>query len=213
MTRHLSRAVLLLALAAGAAFAPQAHATTFLPLTIENMADVAAVIVEGEVVEVWTELDDNGNIWTRARVQVTDVWKGADVGAEVIIDSIGGTFGARTTHVEGQAVFSVGEPLLAFLHQAADGRLVPLGKFHGKFTLRRAPGDKGLHLRRWHPVNNQPFDHRFIPHLPVERRLYLDDIEAQIRDQLAQPWDGHEIPGVSPELLQRVNTPAARTVR
>jgi len=214
MKRHLARAAfLLLALAGSAALAPQAHATTFLPLTMENMADVATVIVEGEVVEVWTELDENDRIWTRARVRVTDTWKGAQVGEEIVVDSIGGTHGSRVLHVAGQAVFSEGEPLLAFLHQTEDDRLVPLGKFHGKYTLRRAPGDQRVHLRRWHPVNSQPFDHRFIPHLPAERRMYLDDVEQQIRDHLAQPWDGHEIPGVDPELLKRVNTPAARSVR
>ena len=180
---------------------------------MSTIADVASVIVKGEVIEVWTELDDNNHVWTRARVRVDETWKGADVGEEVVIDSIGGTHGARSVRVEGQAVFSEGEPILAFLHHTDDDRLVPLGKFHGKFTLRRAPGDRDVHLRRWHSVNSVPFDHRFVPHLPKERRMYLADIEAQVRGHLDKPWDGHEIPGVDPSLLERVNTPDVRATR
>lgn len=214
MTTRLARAAgILLALAGSAALAPQAHATTFLPLTIENLADVATIIVEGEVLEVWTDIGDDDNIWTHARVRVDDTWKGADVPSEVVISSIGGTYGTRNLIVEGQAVFSEGEPLVAFLHLDDHDRYVPIGKFHGKFTVRRAPGDTESHLRRWHPKAGQAFDHRFLPHLPVDRRIYLSDVEAQVRDQLAKPWDGHAIPGVNADLLERVNTPAARNVR
>lgn len=214
MTTRIARAAgILLALASAAVVAPQAHATTFVPLSTENLADVATMVIEGEVLEIWTEIDDNGNIWTQARVQVDDVWKGADVPDELVISSIGGTYGTRTMNVEGAAVFSVGEPLVAFLHRDSHDRLVPIGKFHGKFTVRRATGDAEPHLRRWHAKRGQAFDHRFLPHLPAERRMYLTDVEDLVRSHLAQPWDGHEIPGVDPALLDRVNTPAARIVR
>jgi hypothetical protein len=212
-TRFARAAALMLALAGSAALAPQAHATTFIPLSTENLADVATLIVEGEVLEVYTEIADDNNVWTRARVRVDDVWKGADVPSEIVVSSIGGTYGTRTMVVDGAAVFSEGEPLVAFLHRDHEGRLVPIGKFHGKFTIRRATGDTEPHVRRWHAQRGERFDHRFLPHLPPERRIYLSDMEEQVRTHLAKPWDGHEIPGVSPELLERVNTPAARTVR
>jgi hypothetical protein len=190
-----------------------AGATTFLPLTTENMADVSTMIVEGQVQEVWTELDELGYVWTRARVKVSDVWKGHRVPDEIVISSIGGSVGNYTTHVEGQAVFSVGEDMVVFLHRDANDRLVPLGKFLGKMTVRRANGEERQHVMRWHPRPEWKFDHRFLPHPEPEDRVYLDDFEALVRGHLAKPWTGQEIPGVSAELLQRVNTPEIRSAR
>ena len=217
MFRRTIRAMaLVLAMSAlGLAVSPDtAKATTFLPLSTENMADVSTMIVEGTVVEVWTELDDTTNsVWTRARVSVTETLKGANVGSEIVVSSLGGSVGLFTTHIEGQAVFSEGEHVLMFLHRDGKDRLVPIGKFMGKLTFRRAAGAEREHVMRWHPRPEWKFDHRFLPHPPEDRRVYADDFKAKITDHLAQPWAGEMIPGVSPELLERVNTPENRRAR
>jgi hypothetical protein len=185
-----------------------AQATTFLPLSTENMADVATLIVEGEVQEVWTELDErSGNVWTLARVRVTEALKGGvNVESEITVHSLGGSIGQYSTHVEGQAVFSEGEHVLMFLHHDVNDHYVPIGKFLGKLTVRRAAGDSREHVMRWHPRPEWAFDARFLPHPAPEKRVYAEDFKKQITDHLAQPWSGEEIPGVSKELLERVNT-------
>ena len=197
-----------------AAVAPNhAGATTFLPLTLENMADVSTAIVEGEVVDTWTELDEHGSVWTRVKVSVSDVWKGHRVARELIVSEHGGSVGHYRTEVPGRAVFSKGEELLLFLHLDSQQRWVPVGKYLGKMTIRRAQGESRHHLMRWHPRAEWTFDHRFLPHPPVDERLYLDDLEARIRAQMAAPWDGHEIPGVDASFLSRVNTHEIRSAQ
>ncbi len=211
--RTIQALTLALALAIGAGMPSPAQATTFVPLTTENLADVSTAIVEGTVTEVRTELDDKDRVWTIATVDVTRRLKGAGVADTIEVWSLGGDIGRYTTHVEGQAVFSEGEHLLTFLHRSESGRYTPVGKFLGKLTFRRAPDADREHLMRWHPRAEWSFDHRFLPHPAADRRVYAEDFIAEVESHLAKPWDGETIPGVSPELLERVNTPANRSAR
>ena len=198
---------------AGALFMPitEAGATTLYPHTVEQRTDISDYIIRGEVVEVWTEMDENGTVWTRARVDVSNVLKGPDAPAEMIIDSLGGTYGAHTTSVEARAVFSVHEELVAFLSLQKNGRYVPIGKFMGKYTVRRAPDTDRSHVITWHPSPDVKFDARFLPHPAAEDRTYLDDLLTQVNDHVATGWDGEPIPGVAITKLQKVNTPLYRT--
>jgi hypothetical protein len=202
-----------LALAVSAGAPSTAQATTFVPLTTDNLADVSTAIVEGTVTSVRAELDDKDRVWTIATVEVARRIKGVGVADTIDVWSLGGAIGRYTTHVEGQAVFSEGEHLLVFLHRGESGRYVPVGKFLGKMTFRRAPDASREHLMRWHPRPEWSFDHRFLPHPPAERRIFADDFIQGIQEHLAQPWDGEAIPGVSADLLERVNTPENRSAR
>lgn len=214
MHRRIIQAFGLAVALAFAAGAPgTASATTFIPLSTTNLADVSTAIVEGTVSSVHTELDSKDRVWTVATVDVSRRLKGADVADTIEVWSLGGTIGLYSTHIEGQAVFSEGEHLLTFLHQNEGGRYVPVGKFLGKLTFRRAPDADREHIMRWHPRAEWSFDHRFLPHPPAERRVYADDFIREVQEHLAQPWDGQAIPGVSPELLERVNTPENRSAR
>ncbi len=186
-----------------------AQATSLAPLSIDQMTDGAEYIVRGDVQEVWTEVDDKGYIWTRARVAITDTLKGPDSPTELIIDSLGGEYAGQTLTIEGQAVFSEHEELFAFLHRLENGRLVPVSKFQGKYTLRRAPDDRRTYARTWHPGSLE-FDARFLPHPAPADRLYFDDLTTQIGQRLQTGWDGKAIPGISPERLAEINTPERR---
>jgi len=190
-----------------------ALATTFAPLSVEQMTDVSDYVIRGEVTEVWTEIGDGGRIWTRARVIVTDVFKGPDAPGELIIDSMGGTYAGNVTSVEGQAVFSEHEELIGFLSLQANGRLVPVAKFLGKYSVRRAPDSDRSHVMQWHPVSHWAFDARFLPHPKPENRTYLDDLLTKVNDRVAIGWDGQPIPGATAAKLQKVNTPIYRTRR
>lgn len=201
------------ALALAAAPFEAAHATTFAELTTEQFTDASDYIIRGEVQEVWTELDANGRVWTRARVKVSETLKGPDRPSEIIVDSMGGTFGDVSLEIEGRAVFSEQEELLVFLSKRHDGRFVPVSKFLGKYTIRRAPDDTRLHVMRYHPRAGLRFDARFLPHPAPADRQYLDDLVGRIQTRVQQGWDGQEIAGIPTERLEQINTPERRIPR
>ena len=88
-TRALYRAAVA-ALALGLFMGPSvAEASYLAELSIEDRTDAAAYIVEGKVLEVWTEVGAGGTVWTRARVKIDDQLKGDDLPSEVVIDSLG----------------------------------------------------------------------------------------------------------------------------
>lgn len=188
---------------------PTASATTIAPLTDVQMTDAATHIVRGEVTEVWTELDSQDLLWTRARLSVSQVLKGPDVD-ELIIDSLGGISADQIATVEGAARFSEGENVLVFLDTISEGRLTPVSMFRGKYTIRRAPGERKSYVRRWHGRLNSNYDARFLPHPPAKKRVYLDDLVDQVQARLDTGWDGKPIPGISNTRLETVNTKAWR---
>ncbi len=66
-----------------------AGATSLATLSTEQLTDAADAIVKGTVGSVWTELDDSGKCWTRARVEVEKTLKGAP-GPQVVVSQMGG---------------------------------------------------------------------------------------------------------------------------
>lgn len=193
--------------------APVAHATQLAALSVEQLTDAATFVVRGTVTSVWTEKDDDGLLWTRARVRVTERLKGR-APEEVVVASLGGRLGDEVQTVPGAAGFSVGEDNLLFLTEAGRERhLVPVAKFLGKLIVRRAPGESTLYAMRFAPEVAISYDARFLPHAPIGERLELREVVATIQDRVARGWDGQPIPGLSPERLRQINTPEARSVR
>lgn len=186
-----------------------AEATSLAPLSVEQLTDASDYIVRGEITETWTEVDDKGYVWTRARLKVSDTYKGADNPSELVIDSLGGEYAGQTLHIEARAVFSKYEDALVFLTEMENGRLVPVGKFLGKYTIRRAPDVDRYYARTWHPTN-QAFDARFLPHPEPENRVYLDSLMERVEARLDAGWDGKPIPGIKAERLQTINTAERR---
>lgn len=184
---------------------PSARATTFANLSVEQMTDASSRIVQGRVQEVWTEVDTDGEVvWTVARVAIDDVLKGSTDNHEVVVSSMGGSFGDLSLHIEGQALFSTDEEVLLFLTKIGD-RVVPVSKFLGKYTLRRANGDTKKHAMVWHPHKGRTFDARFLPHPKPSQRVYADDLRAQIAARVAAGWDGRDIPGADRTQLEAIN--------
>jgi hypothetical protein len=190
-----------------------AHATSFAELTVEDMTDASSSIIQGSVLEVWTELGEGGRVWTRARVRVDQQLKGVGLPDEIVVDTLGGTVGDLTMTVHGSPRFSKGEQLFLFLDRNDGGRFMVVSKYLGKFTLRRASGEKRLHAMTWQSNNAIPFDHRFLPHPKIDNRVYFDDLVDRVQERLTTGWAGKAIPGVSPEELERRNTPENRQVR
>lgn len=211
-TRALRRAAAVAALALGLFAGPTvAEASYLAELSIEDRTDAAAYIVEGTVLEVWTELGTGGTVWTRARVRVDDQLKGDDLPSEVVVDSLGGRHGDLTMRVVGSAVFSEGERLFVFLDELGSGRLVPIGKFQGKLTVRRAPGEQRHHVMAWQARRVDDFDHRFLPHPEAGDRVYLDDVRDEVRARL-ESGEVSPVTGLSMEEIERRNTPARRRI-
>lgn len=202
----------LLAIALALAPAP-ARATSLAPLTEAQLTDAATYIVKGTVTSVWTEVDDRGYVWTRAGVEVDEVYKGPDDPDFLVVDAMGGEVGERRMVVPSSARFSVGEHTLMFLAEIDHGRkLTPVGMFLGKYTIRRAPGDVREHVIRYNRTE-EAFDHRFLPYAPPEQREYLDDLLQRVETHLDVGWDGRPIPGISAQKLEEINTPARRLRR
>lgn len=200
----------LLALTAGLALGGVAHATTLADLTVDQMTDASTYIVEGKVLDVWTEIDpDRGLVWTKARVEITDTLKGPDRPEQLVVSSLGGEYGDYEVYIPAQAVFSPEEDVFLFLGEQGD-KLSPISMFEGKYTIRRAPGETRSYVRTWHTSRGERFDARFLPHPAATDRVYLDDLRAQVEDQLARGWDGKPIPTITAQHLAEINTPERR---
>jgi len=210
--RTWTRSLAALAAAIVVGGAAPASATTVTPLTIEQMTDGATWIVEGNIREVWTEIDaETGRVWTRASLDVTDVLKGPSDPTTLVIDSEGGASGAVTTSISGRSQFSEGEDIFVFLDVVRGDRLVPIAKSMGKYTLRRAPGETRHYAMTWTGDDGYtPYDARFLPHPPPESRLYVDDLRDRVVKRLAEPWDGAPIPGIDHTRLAEINAPERR---
>jgi hypothetical protein len=211
MMRHTLSGFLL---AMAIALAPAtARATSLAPLSEDQLTDAATYIVKGTVTSVWSEVDDRGYIWTRAAVEVSRVYKGPDDPDFLVVEAMGGEIGERRMAVPSSARFSEGESILMFLAEIDHGRkLTPVGMFLGKYTIRRAPGEVREHVIRYNRSGGQ-FDHRFLPHPPVEQRVYLDNLLERVESRLDTGWDGKPIPGISPDKLEEINTPTRRLRR
>ena len=183
-----------------------AHASVMVQLSTNQMVDASDSIVRGKILEVWTEEDERGVVWTRAQLEVTQVLKGDKNRKKYIIDQMGGTFGGNQSIVQGRTHFSTGEEGIFFLENLKSGRTITVGLNQGKFTLRLDPYSRQTIVQRYSPPQGKAYDHRFIP-LPskTEEIVTLDDLVDSIETRLSTGWDGKAIPGTSLERLTRIN--------
>lgn len=192
-----------------------AHATTFAELSLEQMTDAANMVIRGTVLETWTEIDQYDRVWTKSRIRVSTVYKGADVGAEVVVDQLGGTHDGVTLDVPGRAWFSPEEEVIVFLNTHESGRVGVVQKYMGKYVVRRAPGETRQYVRTWSQAQDSgvAYDGRFLPHPLPEHRVYADDLVARIQARVEAGWDGQPIAGVPVETLRTINLPENRIPR
>lgn len=192
-----------------------AHATSLANLSVEQMTDASTYIVRGTVTRTWTVVDDHDMVWTRAEVEVTDVLKGPDRPATVVVESMGGVApDGQVVSIEGATRFSATEDAIFFLHPVDDGKMFhTVGWFLGKYTIRRAPHDDRLAVVRYTAGSEVRYDARFLPVPEKEHRVYLDDLLGQIQARLKTGWDGKPIPGISDAKLREINTPERRMVK
>lgn len=201
LRKLLSTAALCLALAASVQ--QNAHATSLVPLTIEQMTDASDLVVRGVVTEVWAFEDDKGRIWTRAQIEVTRVLKGDPTTQTAIVDQLGGVWNESVMLVSDATRFSVGEEAYFFLENLKSGHTVTVGMYQGKFTIQQAPHTGDERVLRYTIPQDRPYDHRFLPNnQPGEPAATLED---RVSDRVALGWDGQPIPGADSAKLHRIN--------
>ncbi len=183
----------------------EARASDLSQLSVEQMTDASDLIVRGTVTQVFTELDERGNVWTRAQVEVTEVLKGESSTRAILVDQMGGVHGNSYSVIRWAPRFSQGEEALFFLEELRSGRTSIVGWYQGKFTLRMDPEAGELMLVRFTTNQDRPYDHRFIPHPPIQNRVYLSDFTDRVLNRIETGWDGQPIPGADPAKLQRIN--------
>lgn len=105
------------------------------PLSVENLAQRAELILYGTVASKTCLKDEDGNIITKLGFQVAEIWKGSLTTNYFTIIHGGGTVNDETTVVDGQARYDVGEEVVVFLRSNHRGEGVTIGMAQGKFHV------------------------------------------------------------------------------
>lgn len=193
------------AVAFGFAVALPASATTLAPLTVDQMTDASDAIVRGTVTTTWTMIDDQGHVWTRANVRVDEVLKG-DPASTITVEAAGGVLNGVVYEVPLAARYDEGEDVFLFLtEKPARGVYGTVAMYGGKYSVRINPQDGEEMVVLFTLPYSKDYDARFIPHPPVDQRLGLATLEAQVRARVELGWDGKPIPGISNERLRSIN--------
>ena len=141
------RRCLVLSLLAALGLTGAATATTYVLGPDEQLADQAAVVLEGTVEEIGGAATGGGRPFTEYRVRVERVLKGRVPGGEARVRVVGGERGdGMRFHAWGVPVLREGERTLLFLVPHADGTFRPLHLGMGIFRERHA-GGRALALR------------------------------------------------------------------
>ena len=143
----------------------QARADTLTELSVEQMTDASDLIVRGTVTQVFPEMDERGNVWTRAQVEISEVLKGESETRAVMVDQVGGVYGNKYSVVRLASRFSVGEEAIFFLEHLRSGRTSVVGWYQGKFTVRVDPDSTEEMLVRFTISQDRPYHCQNVPNL------------------------------------------------
>ncbi len=167
------------------AVAGVAGASVVIPLSIEQLAQKAEVVVRGRVTAQHADWTRGGRIVTTTTLAVTEALKGQP-DAQVEVRSLGGSVGGVGQQVAGEVHFASGEEVVVFLRPTGlqGGSYAVVGMAQGKFAVStRAQG----------PVATQSLEGLgFVdePGQPVVERaaepLPLADLSARIRRAVAK---------------------------
>ncbi|HXU84469.1 MAG TPA: CARDB domain-containing protein [Verrucomicrobiae bacterium] len=147
----------------------------------EDLIRGADAIVLGRITQIESHRDVLGALHTYITVSLDEVFKGDIPGREVTILEIGGTVGDRTYWVFANPEFVVGERVLLFMDQRADGTLRTYHFYLGKFSIVSDPATGDLTAVRGVPrrVTTLPRPSTVaVPAGDVARRL--DDFKLHI---------------------------------
>lgn len=114
-------------------------AVTYLVPRDEDLVERADAILVVRAIESHSELNDKGGIVTVSRLTIESVMKGPhQLGGEVRVTELGGTFGNITVALSGRPDYRPGHTYLVFLTDGGDGRTWSTwGLDLGRFVFRR----------------------------------------------------------------------------
>ena len=111
----------------------------FVPLSIDELAQQAQLVVQGRVLKKSCHQDPQGRIYTQVELQVAEVWRGQVASDTLLIVHSGGTVGRKTVRISGQVEYLLNEEVVAFLVRNQRGEAVTLGLAQGKFHVWSDP--------------------------------------------------------------------------
>lgn len=164
---------------------PCAFAITVLPLSEEELAKRATVIVTGEVLEVGADYDAQHNtIYTYITTRITDVLKGDYEDTFLTLRQMGGTVGDQTVTVPGSPAYELGDEILVFAGPLGQtGYYGVLGIFYGKYDIILDPqtGKKYVDGASFHVEHTDPETLKPLPKKVRPELVYLDSFLSEIR--------------------------------
>jgi Matrixin/Thrombospondin type 3 repeat len=123
------------------------RATTFVAMSDDDLARSSAVIALGHVQSISTEAASMDRIETQIGIAVEEQLKGAPTRAITMVVP-GGVAGGTRRVVFGAPYFYLGERVLVFLRERADGLLAPNALAMGKYTVVRSTGGEEVARRQ-----------------------------------------------------------------
>lgn len=120
-------------------FAHAAGATMVKPMSVEQLANAASLVVDGQASDTWASWNpQHTRIYTYTRVRVSRALKGVPADT-VVVKQLGGSAGGYTQHVSGVQHMRSGERAVLFLRPSAsgDGTMVIVGLMQGQFRVMR----------------------------------------------------------------------------
>jgi hypothetical protein len=122
------------------------HATTVVPMSIEDLTRASSDVIEGHATRSWTTWNAQHTlIYTFTTFEVSKKLKGS-APQSVTVKQVGGSADGYTQKVSGVRQFQVGEDALLFLRPsvANDGSLVVVGLIQGNFRMVQSSGGETL---------------------------------------------------------------------
>ncbi len=106
------------------------------PVTPEDLAARAEMVVRGRVESIETVREGRDGLVTRVELAVQEVWKGV-VTNRLVLTQPGGTLGTRKVVVTGDADYGLGEEVVVFAVRNRAGEWLTLELAQGKFRVER----------------------------------------------------------------------------
>jgi hypothetical protein len=136
--------VALLALLAFALVAGSASASVVIPPADDDLIVHADAVIIGRVTDIESHDDRQGKLSTYITIAIQEVLKGSLAQSSLTIRELGGEVGGVVAWASANPEFSVGERVLLFLDQRADGSLRVLHFYLGKFSIITDPATGDL---------------------------------------------------------------------
>ncbi len=171
------RALVMVGIIALAGPFSQARAATVLALTVEELTGTSDRVIRGRVVSQETEAK-KGLVFRLTTLDVIEDLAGEGP-SRVVVRQLGGESGPHGVHIEGNAVFEVGEEVVVFVSIGRTGSSLVhvVGLSLGKFRVEQVE-EEAIAVRNMTGVQLIRLDEA---RAVIESRLSLDELRSRVR--------------------------------